>query len=76
MYADWGTRVRERREQLAMTQRALAAASKVSQQMVSGVERGVLAPSDSTKWALAVALDVRPSELFPFPDDLVPAASA
>lgn len=75
MYADWGLRVRERREAQGLTQRDLADAALVSQQMISGVERGILAPSDATKRAVAVALHTRPRDLFPFPEDREPTAA-
>ncbi|MBV8651890.1 MAG: helix-turn-helix transcriptional regulator [Alphaproteobacteria bacterium] len=55
--------IRERREQLGLTLRALAARSGVSSSMISDVERGAKSPTISTLSALADALAVPISTL-------------
>jgi transcriptional regulator with XRE-family HTH domain len=50
--------VRERREQLGLTLRALAARSGVSSSMISDIERGAKSPTVSTLAALAGVLQV------------------
>jgi transcriptional regulator with XRE-family HTH domain len=55
--------VRERREQLGLTLRALAEKSGVSSSMISDIERGAKSPTVSTLAALAAALGVPLSSL-------------
>jgi transcriptional regulator with XRE-family HTH domain len=55
--------VRERREQLGLTLRALASKSGVSSSMISDIERGTKSPTVSTLAALAGALGVPISAL-------------
>jgi transcriptional regulator with XRE-family HTH domain len=50
--------IRDRREQLGLTLRALSSASGVSSSMISDIERGAKSPTISTLSALADALDV------------------
>ena len=56
--AQVATSVRERRERLGLTLRALAARSGVSPSMISDIERRTKSPTISTLAALAKALDV------------------
>lgn len=56
-------RVRDRRERLGLTLRALATTSGISSSMISDVERGLKSPTISTLSALAQALDVPISAL-------------
>jgi len=55
--------LRQRREQLGLTLRALAARSGISSSMISDVERGAKSPTISTLAALAQALGVPVSAL-------------
>jgi transcriptional regulator with XRE-family HTH domain len=55
--------VKDRREQLGMTLRALASKSGVSSSMISEIERGAKSPTISTLSALAQALGVPISAL-------------
>jgi transcriptional regulator with XRE-family HTH domain len=64
--------IRERREQLGLTLRALAARSGVSSSMISDIERGAKSPTLSTLAALAGALQVPLAMLV---DSAVPAAA-
>jgi len=63
----WGALVREARHRRRLSQGALAAAAGVTQQSISKVEVGDICPHDRLKLRLAVALDVPPAELFPWP---------
>lgn len=76
LYTSWGQRLRAERQRQAMTQDELSVKSGVSQQMVSGIERGLFGAGDDTRRAIARALGVRPVELFPYPEDLEPAGAA
>lgn len=75
LYEDWGRRLRAERQRQELTQHELSKASDVSQQMVSGIERGLFGAGDDTRRALARALGVRPAELFPYPEDLAPVGA-
>jgi transcriptional regulator with XRE-family HTH domain len=55
--------IRDRREQLGLTLRAVSSASGVSSSMISDIERGAKSPTISTLSALADALDVSISTL-------------
>lgn len=57
-------RVAERREELGMSQEELAAASKVSRQTISDIERGAHIPRLDTAMMIAVALGKELEELF------------
>lgn len=59
--------VRERREQLKLTLRALAAKSGVSSSMISDIERGTKSPTISTLFALAEALEMPIAKLVNVP---------
>jgi transcriptional regulator with XRE-family HTH domain len=76
LYEDWGQRLRAERQSQGLTQHELSRRSGVSQQMVSGIERGLFGAGDDTRRALARALGTRPAELFPYPEDLAPVAGA
>ena len=58
-----GNRIRNRREELGMTQIELAESTKLSQGYISKVESGSFIPKDSTLIVLAVALKLTPEEL-------------
>ena len=58
-----GNNVRRRRVALAMTQEGLAARSGLSQQYISGLERGLRNPTVLTLFDLAVALECAPADL-------------
>jgi len=58
-----GNAVRERREELGLTLRTLAAQSGISASMISDVERGAKSPTISTLAVLAAALGVPISTL-------------
>jgi transcriptional regulator with XRE-family HTH domain len=73
--AGWARRVRDARAQRGWTQEVLAERASLSQQKVSQVESG-RPGSDDTRRAIARALGVRVVDLFPYPEDLEPAASA
>jgi transcriptional regulator with XRE-family HTH domain len=63
--------VKDRRERLGMTMRALASRSGISSSMISEIERGAKSPTISTLSALAQALGVPLSALV---EEAVPAA--
>ena len=65
--------VRQRRERLGLTLRALAARSGVSSSMISDIERKAKSPTISTLAALANALEVPLAALF---DAATPASGA
>lgn len=69
----WGRRLREARGHRDMTQPELSSRSGVSQQVISGIERGERGASDATRIALARALDMSPNDLFSYPDVEPPA---
>lgn len=56
--------VAERREELGMSQEELAAASKVSRQTISDIERGAHIPRLDTAMMIAAALGKGLEELF------------
>ncbi len=58
-----GNRIRNRREELGMTQIELAKSAKLSQGHISKTESGSFVPKDSTLIVLAVALRLEPEEL-------------
>jgi len=58
-----GNRIRNRREELCMTQPELAETARLSQSSISQIEKGVFIPRDSTLIVLAVALRLQPEEL-------------
>jgi len=58
-----GRNVRQRRTALGMTQEELAVAAGVSQQYVSGLERGQRNPTVLTLWDLAKPLEASPADL-------------
>ena len=67
---DWGARVVEARRARRLSQTALAEAAGVTQQTISKVEQGDICPHDRLKMRLAAALDLHPSELFPWPESI------
>lgn len=71
----WGARIKARREALAQTQRDLAAAAGTTQQYLSQLERGAVEPGLDLKRRLAAALSTPVDRLFPYPEDLQPAAA-
>ena len=58
-----GRKIRNRREELCMTQPELAETARLSQSSISQIEKGVFIPRDSTLIVLAVALRLQPEEL-------------
>lgn len=58
-----GENVRSRRQALGMTQEAFAAKSGLSQQYISGLERGLRNPTVVTLFEMSVALDCSPADL-------------
>lgn len=62
----WADRLRYRREALGLTQDDVAyRAGTFDQQRVSKFETGKMIPDEEQKGALGVALNIKPSELFP-----------
>jgi transcriptional regulator with XRE-family HTH domain len=61
--ADFGTRLREARERLELTQEDIAARSGVHATEVSRIEAGKRDPQVSTLLRLAKAVEVRPGQL-------------
>ena len=66
-YDAWTRNLRGRREELRLTQVAVATAVGVSQVCVSGWERGRSVPSDTAKIRLSEALGCSVQDLFPWP---------
>lgn len=64
-HQEWGERVRGLRKAHDMTQAALAAAVGVTPQSVYNWERGLNAPRDDQKLAIAKALNSDVAYLFP-----------
>jgi transcriptional regulator with XRE-family HTH domain len=64
-----GRGIRQAREAAAMSMRALAARSGLSQPFLSAVERGLSMPSIATLYRIAEALNVAPATLLPDGDD-------
>ena len=58
-------RLREYREKAGLSQTELGWRAKMAAQNISAIERGTLAPWPKAKKALAKALNVSESELFP-----------
>jgi DNA-binding XRE family transcriptional regulator len=69
IWEDWGRRVREARKDADYTQVTFAEALDISQQRISQLETGQLAPRDELKIRIARLLKRRISDLFPLPDD-------
>ena len=61
----WGANVAARRKALHLTQQQLATACGVTQQTISQIERGLIAPSDRLKLQLAQHLEEPGHRLFP-----------
>lgn len=66
VHRSWGKRVKGRRQELGLTQQALADYCQLRQSTVSRIEAGAC-PSDQVKWLLAGALGMTVEDLFPFP---------
>jgi SOS-response transcriptional repressor LexA len=62
-YGHIGDRIRYYRQQMNLTQTALARRAKVNQGFLSEIERGRRKPSSTSLQAIAVALDVPPAVL-------------
>jgi transcriptional regulator with XRE-family HTH domain len=73
--AVWGSRLRDRRLRLRLTQSELAARIGTTQAAVSAWESGRRRISDPYRLAVADALGVRPSTLFPYRSSSTEAAS-
>jgi transcriptional regulator with XRE-family HTH domain len=58
-----GANVRRRRVELGMTQEDLAEAAGLSQQYISGLERGQRNPTVVTLWELSRPLSLLPADL-------------
>ena len=58
-----GRKIRNRREELGMTQPELAETARLSQSSISQIEKGVFVPRDSTIVVLALALKIPPEQL-------------
>ncbi len=58
-----GNRIRNRREELGMTQPELAETARLSQSSISQIEKGIFIPRESTIVVLALALQLSPEEL-------------
>lgn len=56
-----GNRIRNRREELGLTQPELAKKSMLTQGYISSVEHDVYVPRAATLMALAIALDLAPN---------------
>ena len=63
----WASLVRHARRSRRLSQTQLAVAAGVTQQSISKIEQADICPHDRLKLRLAVALDVPPSDLFPWP---------
>ncbi len=61
-YSKIGKRIKQRREQLKLTQAALAEQCEITEQYVSNIERAISIPSTETIMKLAAALDTTPDE--------------
>lgn len=68
----WGLRVRERRQDLRLTQRQLAGLVEppTTQGTIHKIETGEITPRDSLKRGLARALSCPPEVLFPWDTQL------
>ena len=67
----YGRAVRERREELELTQEGLCFRSDLDRTYISGIERGVRNPTLKTMCRLAGALGVPPSRLIQAAERLV-----
>lgn len=67
LHAGWGERVREEREALGLTQKALADACSVHPTTILRIERGDLCANDELKWKIAAVLGVRMDVLWAWP---------
>lgn len=65
--ATWGSRIRQRREALGLSQKELADRCDVTQQTISRIEMGAVLPRDTLKIELAKQLECSPRTLFPWP---------
>ena len=72
LHAGWGERVKEEREALELTQRALADRCQVHPSTILRLELGKLCPNDELKWKIAGALGVRMDLLFAWPKIVPP----
>lgn len=63
MTMTFGDRIRNRREELGLTQTELAEKTKLQQGYISRVERGKFEPTAPTIISLAVALEISADEL-------------
>lgn len=68
LWPEWGQAVRRRREELGLSQFAVATKVGIQQATISQIERGEMAGSYRTRIALARVLKVPVEELFPYPD--------
>lgn len=68
----WGLRVRDRRQLLGLSQRALAELldPPTTQQTIHKIEHGKITPRDSMKQRVAMALRCTPDQLFPWAEQL------
>ena len=67
LHRSWGTRIKNRRQALSMTQVSFATLVGITQSTVSKIERGDHCPSDAMKWRIAGVLRLTVEELFPYP---------
>lgn len=63
----WGARVKKRRQDLTLSQAALARRCDVAQQTIDKVERDKIQARDELKVAIARGLVCSVAELFPWP---------
>jgi transcriptional regulator with XRE-family HTH domain len=66
----FGQVIRELRDQRGLSQQELADYSEVDRTYISGLERGINAPTLSTIYKLAEVLKIKPSELIQKVDKL------
>jgi transcriptional regulator with XRE-family HTH domain len=71
-----GALVRARRKELGLSQVELAERSRLTQGNVSQIESGAIGTTDSTRVALAEALETRARLLFPYADDVPEEAAS
>lgn len=64
----WGERVKRARKARDWSVLRLAQEAKIDPSQVSKIERGRMGVGDEPKIRLAIALDCRVEDLFPFPD--------
>lgn len=63
----WGTRVRDRRLDLGLTQADVADLTGFEQQTISKIENDEIRPRDTTKEIVATKLGTHVGDLFPWP---------